>query len=248
MSEPQQYIVELDTGAVKCYLYWEQRCNVRFSMTRKGPVLRAPIASPPSQRKKVLRRFERWVYHTLHRRSDLLARYTGKPRWQDGDEIEVMGRVFRLHIALGPHQRPAAQLSPDGRTIQVRLCARSGPVECQEARTRLLSRLLAQHFYPQVYQRLATLNACHFGLPLPTLSLRYAHTRWGSCTARRRITLNTRLLLAPSQVLDYVIIHELAHCIHPNHSKAFWGVVARAMPDYRTWHQWLRHHGNILDF
>ncbi len=195
-----------------------------------------------------MHQFEEWVRKTLQRQEELRDRYTGKLRWQHGDAIEVRGQTFLLHLAIAQRKRPSARLLPDGRTIRVELCADAHPVERRETCTRLLSRLLARHFHAEVQQRLITLNTRHFDLPPPTLLLRYARTRWGSCSAHNRITLNTRLLLAPPQALDYVIIHELAHRIHPNHSKAFWATVARAMPHYRSWHQWLHRHGNRLDF
>ena len=65
-------------------------------------------------------------------------------------------------------------------------------------------------------------------------------TRWGSCNTRaRRIWLSTYLPAYPIQCTEYVIVHELCHLIHPNHSREFWQAVATAMPDYKHWHNLL---------
>lgn len=65
-------------------------------------------------------------------------------------------------------------------------------------------------------------------------------TRWGSCNTRaRRVWLSTYLPAYPIQCTEYVIVHELCHLIHPDHSKAFWQAVATAMPDYKHWHNLL---------
>lgn len=71
-------------------------------------------------------------------------------------------------------------------------------------------------------------------------------TRWGSCSPRGTVSLNWRLLLAPSEILDYVIVHELCHLLHANHSARFWREVARVMPAHTRHRRWLRDHGRDL--
>lgn len=77
------------------------------------------------------------------------------------------------------------------------------------------------------------------GLVPAKVSYRSQKTRWGSCSSRGQISLNWRLVLAPYEVCDYVVIHELAHLRHPNHSSRFWTLVASYCPDYAKWKQWL---------
>jgi hypothetical protein len=64
--------------------------------------------------------------------------------------------------------------------------------------------------------------------------VRLLHSRWGSCSSRRLITLNTKLLFLPDHLIRYIIIHELCHTVHMNHSKAFWALVCRHDPLWRT--------------
>lgn len=78
------------------------------------------------------------------------------------------------------------------------------------------------------------------------LSLRDQKTRWGSCSSRGSISLNWRLIMAPPAVTDYLVIHELCHLRHPNHSPAYWLEVSRWCPDFRLHRQWLRQHGDLL--
>ena len=70
--------------------------------------------------------------------------------------------------------------------------------------------------------------------------------RWGSCDQHGGLSFNWRIIQAPSQVLDYVVIHELAHCHEFNHSKRFWAIVARQMPDWKQKQQWLHNNGLSL--
>jgi len=73
-----------------------------------------------------------------------------------------------------------------------------------------------------------------------------ANTRWGSCGARNNININWKLIMADKKIIDYVIIHELAHTIEHNHSKNFWGIIENIMPDYKERKDWLRKNGNLL--
>lgn len=78
------------------------------------------------------------------------------------------------------------------------------------------------------------------------ITIRDQKTRWGSCSAKGTLSFNWRLMLAPPAVLDYVVVHELCHLTHMNHSKAFWALVESVCPDYRTHRRWLKEHGQEL--
>lgn len=78
------------------------------------------------------------------------------------------------------------------------------------------------------------------------ITVRDQKTRWGSCSARGTLSFNWRLMLAPPAILDYVVVHELCHLTHMNHSAAFWRKVESVCPDYRTARKWLKDHGSEL--
>lgn len=78
------------------------------------------------------------------------------------------------------------------------------------------------------------------------ISIRDQKTRWGSCSSRGTLSFNWRLMLAPPAVLDYVVVHELCHLTHMDHSPAFWQAVEAVLPDYRARRKWLKEHGSEL--
>ena len=84
-------------------------------------------------------------------------------------------------------------------------------------------------------------------LAMPIVKVRRYKRRIGCChPTRNTLTFHERLISAPLAIIDYVIIHELTHLNHPNHSKAFWGAVKRFDPNYRAHHDWLKVHGGAL--
>lgn len=78
------------------------------------------------------------------------------------------------------------------------------------------------------------------------LRITSAKTRWGSCSSRKTISLAWRLVMAPPEVADYVILHELAHLEHANHSMHFWARLAQLCPDYKLHRKWLKENGSRL--
>jgi predicted metal-dependent hydrolase len=86
----------------------------------------------------------------------------------------------------------------------------------------------------------------HTGTPYTTLTIRGQKTRWASCARTGAMSFNWRLLLAPEQVLDYVIWHEVCHLQIMDHSPRFWALLGEWCPDYREHQRWLRRYGGTL--
>ena len=84
------------------------------------------------------------------------------------------------------------------------------------------------------------------GVSYRNITIREQKTRWGSCSSEKNLNFNWKLILAPPEVLDYVVVHELCHRLEMNHSPRFWAQVERVLPDYKVSRKWLREHGNEL--
>ena len=81
------------------------------------------------------------------------------------------------------------------------------------------------------------------GVSYGTVTVREQKTRWGSCRAKGNLNFNWKLALMPEEILDYLVVHELAHRKEMNHSDRFWAEVERVLPDYRQRRAWLKEHG-----
>ncbi len=148
------------------------------------------------------------------------------------NRIPLFGEVYRLVLAPGL-----------GRGVVVDEPAkevRSGRDLTREADLRRWQRTHAHNF---LSARIAELSAAH-RLPFNRLFIRSQRTKWGTCSAKRNISLNWRLILTPRQVIDYVILHELVHTKILNHSHAFWVHLRAICPDAETAMRWLSQSGS----
>ena len=104
----------------------------------------------------------------------------------------------------------------------------------------MVSRLLAKRYKERIIDKLHFFNS-KFNLgTINQVRLKNNSTNWGSCSSKNNINVSVRLLLAPEFAVDYVLIHELCHLTHRNHSKQFWDLVAVCSPQYMKAEKWLK--------
>jgi predicted metal-dependent hydrolase len=98
----------------------------------------------------------------------------------------------------------------------------------------------------QILNERVNLYASQYGFQYKKIGITSARTRWGSCSPNGSLNFSWRLILAPLEAIDYVVVHELVHTVVHNHSKSFWKKVEKIMPDYKERRKWLRKNGEQL--
>lgn len=106
-------------------------------------------------------------------------------------------------------------------------------------------RELAQEAVEHIPTRVAY-YASQIGVTYGRITIRNQKTRWGSCSSKGNLNFNCLLMLAPPEVLDYVVVHELCHRKQMNHSKKFWAEVEKILPQYKEQERWLQEKGSLL--
>jgi predicted metal-dependent hydrolase len=174
------------------------------------------------------------------------------------DAVEVRwssrARRWRLEVPWGEPARLTVPAGTSGARVQ-RLLEENRP--WIEARRRRQVRRLeldpsavseseARRTARTVVSGLAQEEAERIGVAYRRIRIGGHRTRWGSCSSRGTLSFNWRLVLAPPEVLDYVVVHELCHLHIPNHSRQFWALVEQHRPRWREQRDWLREHGPEL--
>lgn len=139
-------------------------------------------------------------------------------------------------ITLEPAARTVACSTGNGWHIRI------SPQLRRASLHRLLWSELAEQELPRITRLVTSINRASFRVKIAQVRLSFATTQWGSCAPNGTIMLNAALLFVPPSVLRYVIVHELAHRIHANHSPAYWREVERAMPTYRKAYEMLQNY------
>lgn len=222
------------------------RRSTTASVRHRALYIRLPAALGAGERERRIAEMVEWARRTATDKPEAFAHFVPPPA-ADTYTFDFRGKEYRIRVNShdGASHRIVATEAQDLRVDLSTRDPRPNP-------TRAIPKLLAKHFgrrcLPEVARRVHELNAEHFQRPVRAVKLGDTYSRWGSCSHIGNINLATRLLLAPPEVLDAVIIHELAHLVVADHSARFWAEVARALPEYEDYDAWLRAHGNSLRF
>jgi predicted metal-dependent hydrolase len=181
-----------------------------------------------------LRASEKWLHSVLHEKASWVLEKLGSwqtkktpaPQWIDGERIAFRGESFILRIIPSLFDS-MPQLR--GEQLHLYLTDIGNGMKIEK---------LVTQWYRREAERVFAECVAHYA-PLmqvkpAQIKLSSARTQWGSCTSRGVVRLNWQLVKMPLHLIDYVIVHELAHLLEMNHSAAFWRVVERACPDYKT--------------
>ena len=221
------------------------RHNVRASIGKKAVILRFPLLLSNSQREKQLVHFYKWIETQFEQHENLQARFFGR-EYRDGDQLVVGEKTYVIKIAKTENKNHSAKLTNG--IIQLKLSTGASDSNLTKSTKLLLSRVIAKDLLPLISRRVNELNKLYFNHEIKNIRLKYNQSNWGSCSSRGNINLSTRLLFAPQDVIDYVIVHELAHFLEMNHSSRFWKIISEVMPDYKSKEKWLKQNGHLCDF
>lgn len=189
--------------------------------------VRAPLRMPLAQIERFIAQKRAWVDG---KQRDAAKREVNLPMLADGESLPFGGRT--LTVRLSDISRPREEngelllprMLPPSKGLRLFLQAQAG-----ELLAPLVRRWAGQTGYQPAHIRFST-----------------ARTRWGSMSANGGLRLNLALLLCPQELSEYVVVHELCHIPHPNHSAAFWTEVAYQLPDYRARRERLAGHAMLL--
>ncbi len=205
------------------------RRTLSVSVDARGRVIvRAPHRYAQERIFAFLQEKERWIRRKQSERkgagielpSDNLQGYT----------FSLLGKPVKITLVEGK------KIGFDGENIYL-------PKEKSEERLVKWLRENAKRIFTQVTEG----KAAQMGVRYSSIAVTSARTRWGSCSGKDALRYTFRLLYCPKEIIEYVVVHELSHIRHKDHSKAFWQEVAGQIPDWKERRAWLKGHGIFME-
>ena len=207
---------------------------------RDGRVLvRAPHSVPRERIEEIVDAKRYWIYKNLAEWRDLNATKVIR-EYRNGEGFLYLGRAYRLLLV--PEQEQPVMLK-GGRFCLQREIADKGEIEGAKTAFRdfYISRGLdriterVKYFAPKV------------GITARRIDVRELGHRWASCSPAGNVAFHWKCMMAPPTIIDYLIVHELCHFHHLDHTEAFWNEVDKVLPEYRDRKEWLRKNGAAMD-
>jgi hypothetical protein len=225
---PSEHILEYGNRRIPYRLTRQKRKRIRILVAPDLTVsVFAPLRARDEQIHHVLLQKARWIIRKLDKIKSFHPLPAPKP-YISGETFCFLGRQYRLKVETG-EKRPA------------KLKGKFLHLSVPNKQDRKAVKTAVDHWYRQRAEETFTryLQKCsevteRHGLPKASLTLRKMRTRWGSCSSKGRITINTNLIQAPVHCIEYVVMHELCHLKHHNHSPAFYKLLTQCMPDWQT--------------
>jgi predicted metal-dependent hydrolase len=219
--------IQLGSHTVHYLLRRSARRSHGFMISDDGLQVTSPKRAPMDDIERAIRAKQNWILTKLFERSERRTQRDCRPpvEWVDGAQLPYLGSDITLRLE--PAARSHCVFDADLR--ELRLGVTPGLEEWQ-IRERV--KLWFQDEAKRTFRERLDLYAPQVGVRYSAFALSSAGTRWGSCTVAGNIRLNWKLVHYPLGLLDYVVVHELAHLREMNHSPAFWAVVGEVFPDY----------------
>ena len=217
---------------------------------RRGVVVSIPPAGrrgwarPESRVTDFLRERETWIRRHLARLERLRAEQAARGGLSDGASIRYRGAVHRLRIVAASPSARRSTVGHEGADAGDELVLRLAARDRRPVRT-----VLEGWFRDragEAIERALTSHAPALRVQPGRIGLRDPRTRWGSASRGGSLSFSWRLILAPPEALETVVVHELAHLRVFGHGARFWDLVASRRPDHLDWRRWLRRHSHEL--
>lgn len=213
---------------------YSRRKTIGLTVERdRSIVVRAPIGASDEAIRQAVEAKKLWLYEKVNHSQ----KYPPQPvrkEFVTGETLMYLGRYYRLEVT-------------DEDASGVRFHNRFYIARQQQA---MAGRLLREWYTARAEEKL-TPKIRHFaaamGVAYERIMISDLRVRWASCTPKNNLNFNWRIVKAPVFVIDYLIVHELAHLIESNHTAQFWNIIAVQVPRYTVAREWLREHGASLE-
>lgn len=212
-----------------------QRKTASLFVERDGCVhLIVPQYLDPKQIEMLIQEKKAWIFKSMAEWEDLNASRIDR-EYVSGEGFYYLGRTYRLSIT----ENASDQLT-----------LKDGYFTLSKEQLKNATKFFKNFYKEKGLQKITERVAYYkdkMGVSVKDIKVMELKNRWASCSSSGNINFHWKCIMAPLTIVDYIIVHELAHLIHKNHIEAFWNEIDKVIPDYRNRIEWLRQNGAMLD-
>lgn len=224
---------KVDEFQISYQVIRSHRKTLAIQITDGKVIAKAPMTMSRQEIEGFIWEKKNWIEKHLAKAAEEKVDKT----YKDGEIITIYGEAYTLSLSeLSSRRQDSIAL------VDNKLCITACQIT-QELIRELLAiwcKKAGAYYFMLSIRKFSVNMHVIFG----RVSVKDQKTRWGSCSSKNNLNFNWRLLLMPPEILDYVVVHELAHLIEMNHSEEFWEIVKKQLPDYLERRDWLLSHGN----
>lgn len=218
----------------------EKRKTISIRITDKGEVLiTSPFNVSEETIKTILKKKEKWITNKVQLFANRLSNYKEKEFVND-EKFLYLGEELQLEFCVIHSKKVYTDIQEGKLKVYLSNCEKNH----QEIRDSIIdfyrkkaTDILSER--TKIYSELMKVRP-------KKITIKDQKTIWGSCSSKGNLNYNYRIIMAPMEIIDYIVVHELCHLVHMNHSKEYWNTVELVLPDYERRRQWLKDNGYLL--
>ncbi|MCR8843581.1 M48 family metallopeptidase [Paenibacillus sp. SC116] len=215
--------VEIDNQMINVHVQYGRRTKTTIHMDAFGRVsIKVPKDTTEETVRIAIEQYSKWIIENL-RKIDAAKETTKSREYDDAGKFLHLGKEYLLHELIETDGLTEEELKLKLKKFYFASC----------------KKIIGERI--KIYQNDLKVKPKSF-------EIIESRTKWGTCSSDKKLTFNYRLAMAPIEVIDYVVIHELCHLHHMNHDRSFWRRIGSIMPDYKEKEQYLARHGQAMTF
>jgi predicted metal-dependent hydrolase len=213
--------IEMDNGVIECDIQYAKRKKLLIQIDSIGLItVKAPKNTSEEAIINAIKQNDKWIQEKL----DKISKVQASPKSREYDnqgKFFYLGKEHFLHELIETSELEEEDLKKNLKKFYMKSC----------------EKIIGERI--KTYQQ-------QLGVKPKNIEIVESNSQWGSCNSSKKITFNYRLAMAPLEVIDYVIVHELCHLIHMNHDRSFWRRVGSIVPDYKKKQEFLERYGQYM--
>jgi len=210
----------------------------------KGVEVRAPLKISENRIENFIKNKSKWIFKKLEESKSIKKTPPGK-EFSEGEEFLFMGKKYALKI-LRITNKQKINITLNKNNILLRI---GEDINIKNHKERIKNKFI-DWFKKKGYdyvKKMVNIYSKQLKVRPKNIKMKKQKARWGSCSSKKNLNFNWKIIMAPEHVINYLILHEVAHLKHPNHSKKFYREISKIMPDYKKQIEWLKINGNTLN-